>query len=141
MSNAPVELAAAREGRVALELIAAQHPGLVMPESQLELNRYLSGPRAGARLLFAINPRYLDETMPAASTERFAINLRLTPELVAAVSEAEAAIPALSRHAICLAALGIGLAALAEDPALAMLQNVRGKAPAKKRSKRARGPA
>lgn len=56
---------------------------------------------------------------------------------MAIVNKAEAAVPALSRHAICVAALHIGLAAIIDDPAVVLAQNVRGrKPPAKKRGKR-----
>jgi hypothetical protein len=83
--------------------------------------------------------------MSAPVPERRAVNLRIDPGLMETMAAAEAAIPALSRHAICLAALHIGLEALIENPSLALEKNIRGRAtpskPAKKRGKGTRSGA
>lgn len=144
MNRALVELATLREGRSALGRVVAERPELTSSHARGRLTsrmRFLNNQpcgsciQKGGNLVHCDCHLYRDEAMPTTTTERTAISLRLPPELMTAVSAVEAAIPALSRHAICLAALGIGLAALAEDPALAMVQNVRGKAPATKRKR------
>ena len=133
MSREPVNVAAVREGRATMASLVARYPELTSPETQARLAAALS---AGDEALTGETTPDTSGDMSAPTPERRAVNLRLDPDLYATVNAAEAAIPALSRHAICLAALHIGLAALIDDPALALGQNIRGRAaskPAKKR--------
>lgn len=130
MVRKPVDMMAVREGRRRMAELVKRHPELTSPEAQARLGGHL--------LTLDIASDTIGD-MTAPTPTRRAVNLRVDPDLMAAINAAETAIPALSRHAICLAALHIGLAALIEDPALAVAQNIRGrKPPSKKRGKRAR---
>jgi hypothetical protein len=118
----------------------AEHPELTSPDAQARLARHLS---ATEGLTTDIMSGTADDM---ASPARPAVNIRLEPTLIEALEIAAKAVPALSRHALCRASLHIGLAAIAADPARALLQPVGArqplptKAPAKggKRSKRKR---
>jgi hypothetical protein len=137
VSREPVTVAALREGRANIAALVAHYPELTSHEAQARLAARLS---TGSEVLTGETTADTSDCMSAPTPERRAVNLRLDPDLYATVNSAEAAIPALSRHAICLAALHIGLAALIDNPALVLEQNIRGRAattkPAKKRSKK-----
>jgi hypothetical protein len=111
--------------------LTAEHPELTSLEAQGRLAEHLLTLDTTADTIGA---------MSAPTPERRAVNLRIDPGLMETITAVEATIPALSRHAICLAALHIGLEALIENPSLALEKNIRGRAapskPAKKRSKR-----
>jgi hypothetical protein len=74
--------------------------------------------------------------MHSMPTERHTVNIRLDPALVRALDDVATQAPVLSRHAICRAALHVGLAAISEDLTI-LLRPLPGSEPPKKRSKRA----
>jgi hypothetical protein len=130
-----VELDAVRRARAELAQLVAEHPELTSPDAQARLARHLS---ATERLTTDIMGGTADDM---ASNARPAVNIRLEPGLIEALEMAAAAVPALSRHALCRASLYIGLAAIAADPALALAQPIGArqplpiKAPAKSRKR------
>ncbi len=76
--------------------------------------------------------------MHEMAATRHAVNIRLEPALLLALDAAADAVPVLSRHALCRAALHIGLAAIVADPASVLKVPVGGPQPPapKKRAKR-----
>ena len=124
----PLDLAAVREGRERLACLVREHPELTSPAAQARLAAHLADP---ALTLESDRQTIVD----MATAERHAVNIRLDPALVKALDAAAEVAPVLSRHAICRAALHIGLSAVVQDPTLLL------KPPemrANKRSKRAK---
>ena len=135
MSADPVDMAAIRTGRAELATLVSTHPELASPQAQARLasrlpeTNWLTRDGATSSL----------EGMVA--TSRHAVNIRLEETLLAALDAAAEAVPVLSRHALCRAALHIGLAAIVQDPAQVLKLPVGAPQPmpgraAKKRRKR-----
>lgn len=118
-----VELDAVRRARAELAQLVAEHPELTSPDAQARLARHLS---ATKELTTDIMSSTADDM---ASIARPAVNIRLEPTLIEALDVAANTVPALSRHALCRAALHIGLAAIAADPALALAQPIGARQP------------
>jgi hypothetical protein len=139
VNRKPIDMTALREGRANLARLAAEHPELTSPEAQERLAAYLS---ESDERLTPEGARQTIVDMPVA--ERHTVNIRLDPALVKALDAAAEVAPVLSRHAICRAALHIGLAAIVADPVQLLRLPAEAPSkpaempakPAKKRSKR-----
>lgn len=132
MTRKPIDLTALREGRANLARLAAEHPELTSPEAQERLAAHLAG---AAEWLTPDPDRQTIVDMSVS--ERHAVNIRLDPALMRALDAAAEVAPVLSRHAICRAALHIGLAAIVADPVQLLKAPAEvNEKPAKKRGKR-----
>lgn len=118
-----VELDAVRRARAELAQLVTEHPELTSPDAQARLARHLS---ATERLTTDIMSSTAGDM---TSIARPAVNIRLEPGLIEALDMAANVVPALSRHALCRAALHLGLAAIAADPALALAQPIGARQP------------
>lgn len=135
MSSGLVDIAAVRVGREELAALVCAHPELTSPEAQARLASHLSDTNA----LTLDSATSTVAGMPA--TSRRAVNIRLEETLIRALEATAKAVPVLSRHALCRAALHIGLAAIQKDPAVVLKQPVGASQPkarkaGKKRRKR-----
>jgi hypothetical protein len=128
-------VAAVREGRAELAALVAAHPELGSAEAQARLAAHLADIKALTR------DGEASSVAGMAATSRHAVNIRLEETLLTALDAAAEAVPVLSRHALCRAALHIGLAAIVRDPAVVLKQPVGAPQPvpsraAKKKRKR-----
>ncbi|MEY4550198.1 MAG: hypothetical protein RL685_6393 [Pseudomonadota bacterium] len=118
MSRAAIDMAAVREGRAELAALVAEHPELASPEAQARLTAHLADTKA-------LTPDAVASSLAdMAASSRHAVNIRLEETLLSALDAAAEAVPVLSRHALCRAALHIGLAAIVQDPAVVLKQPV-----------------
>jgi hypothetical protein len=118
MSAEPVDMAAVRTARAELAELVSAHPELASPEAQVRLASHLADTNS-------LTVGSAASTVAGmAATSRRAVNIRLEPTLLKALDTAAKAVPVLSRHALCRAALHIGLAAIVKDPAQVLKQPV-----------------
>lgn len=118
MSRDGIDMVAVREGRAELAALVAVHPELASPEAQLRLASHLEATNALTR------DGATSTLVDMAATSRHAVNIRLEETLLRALDAAAKVVPALSRHALCRAALHIGLAAIVKKPAVVLKQPV-----------------